>query len=378
MKRIGMRPPRVAVVFDRKKVVPAKEGAYEIRIQMAGRAYYMSTGVRSRKEGMLSLADSQRIAALQTRVTDYINKCLAEGKAVDMMRLRRYAVSDGDDGGGDFLAFFRERVEHRVMADGTRKHYKTVLHALDEWGVIETFGDVTVEHIVEMDEWLHRVRGVGDSGAYTYHKVLKAIINDAVDFGKMEANPYNKMRRKFGRGERETIDYLTEAEFEQLRRLPLPEGSMLAHARDVFVFQTLTALSYSDLRAFDIRQYRHEGGRYYKVDNQREKTGKKFVTCLLSPAVEIGEKYGWRLPIVSNQKYNEALKIIGSAIGCERLHSHMARSTFATWALSKGVPVQNVSKMLGHASVTMTMRRYARILEQDVVDDFGRLDELLK
>jgi site-specific recombinase XerD len=59
------------------------------------------------------------------------------------------------------------------------------------------------------------------------------------------------------------------------------------------------------------------------------------------------------------------------------LHSHMARHTFATWALSHNVPIEIVSKMLGHTNITQT-QRYAKVLPKAVKSEFDRLEEIMK
>lgn len=367
-----MRPPKVAVIFDRKHVTPRKEGTFEIRITFNNKAYYLSTGVRVKRQSSISVADSKRIASMQTNITNRISDCLLAGTPIDINELRKVAFSGGNP--TDFLDFFNDRISARVMKDGTRKHYNTTMTALTEFGRIRCFADVTPENVSAFDGWLHQ-RLPHDTGVYNYHKCLRAILNDAVLFNKISTNPYSRLR--FNRGEKQTIDYLTEDEFRRLREVSLPTPT-LEHARDLFVFQTYTALSYADLCTFDISQYRHENDHYYKVDSTRSKSGRKYVTLLLAPAVAIGEKYQWQLPIMSNQDYNRALKLVAAAANINHnLHSHMARSTFATLALSHGAKIQNVSKMLGHANVTMTMRRYASILEQDVIADFERLDGLI-
>ena len=70
------------------------------------------------------------------------------------------------------------------------------------------------------------------------------------------------------------------------------------------------------------------------------------------------------------------LKAIGMVIGIERLHSHMGRHTFATWMLSNGSKIENVSRMLGHTNITQT-QRYAKVLAQSVHDDFDMIAEKL-
>ena len=79
---------------------------------------------------------------------------------------------------------------------------------------------------------------------------------------------------------------------------------------------------------------------------------------------------------MNNQRYNQMLKAIGMVIGIERLHSHMGRHTFATWMLSNGSKIENVSKMLGHTDIKMT-QRYAEVLAKDVYDDYDKAAEKL-
>ena len=364
----------MAVIFDRKKVAPKKEGLFEIRIKYGARYRYYSTGIRAKRQSALTSDEAARLAAIETGITRRITEMIEHGVAIDIDEALRLTVSGSHP--MELLDFFNDRANERHMAEGTRKHYFTTLHKLNDWGQMTIFSDCTVENITKFDEYLHGL-GIGDGGIYTYHKCLKSVLNDAESFGKITYNPYARLKRRIRRGEKQTIDYLTEQEFEKVRTTFMP-SLFLEHARDLFVFQTFTALSYTDLVQFDINEYRHEGGRYYKVDNTRIKTGKKYVTQLLSPAVTIGEKYDWHLPIMTNQEYNRALKLVAMAAGVRPIHTHMARSTFATWALSHGVPMQNVSRMLGHTSVTMTMRRYAKVLETDVRSNFDMLDELLK
>ena len=71
------------------------------------------------------------------------------------------------------------------------------------------------------------------------------------------------------------------------------------------------------------------------------------------------------------------LKAIGMVIGIETLHSHMGRHTFATYMLSNGAKIENVSRMLGHTNITQT-QRYAKVLAKDVHDDFDKIAKKLK
>ena len=110
---------------------------------------------------------------------------------------------------------------------------------------------------------------------------------------------------------------------------------------------------------------------------QRIKTGVPFVCQLLPPAVEVLEKYGWKVPRIDAADYNHMLKAVGAMAHIStRMHSHLARHTFATYMLRHGVRIENVSKMLGHTNITQT-QRYAKVLAESVHEDYERINQLL-
>jgi integrase len=153
---------------------------------------------------------------------------------------------------------------------------------------------------------------------------------------------------------------------------PVP-GSQMEATRDLFVFQMLTGLSYSDAQAFDISDYKKVNGKWVAV-GKRIKTGVPYISVLLPPVVDVLERHDWQTPQISNQKYNWLLKTFGSVIGIENMHSHLARHTFATYMLSHDVKVQNVMRMLGHKKIEQTMR-YAKVLAKDITSDYERVGE---
>ena len=174
---------------------------------------------------------------------------------------------------------------------------------------------------------------------------------------------------EFDRGDSEKIEYLTEAEIAAFESLHPMQGTQAAAARDLFVFQLYTGLSYSDAQAFDISDYKEVDGKWINTGT-RIKTGVPYVNQLLPPVIEILQRYGWQAPKILNSDYNKCLKILAAAVGIEtRLHSHLARHTFATRMLRMGVKIENLSKMLGHTNITQT-QKYAKVMAQSVHDDF--------
>jgi integrase len=138
-----------------------------------------------------------------------------------------------------------------------------------------------------------------------------------------------------------------------------------------------TGLAYSDSQAFDIGQYKQDGEQWITT-GERIKTGSPYVSVLLPPVVAVLEKYGWKVPKMDYAVYSRQLKMIGVMADIKtRMHSHLARHTFATNMLSNDVKIQNVSKMLGHKNLQQTMR-YAKVLAQDVREDFDMIAEKMK
>ena len=185
------------------------------------------------------------------------------------------------------------------------------------------------------------------------------------------------LKGRFKRGDKESVEYLTEEEMDRFRALVVPEHTSMELAKDLFVFQMYTGMAYSDVMAFDISRY-HKVGRKWVVNGERIKTGTPFVSQLLPPAIEVLKKYNYQLPYLDNADYNHSLKLLGQMAGIStKLHSHLARHTFATYMLRNGAKIENVSRMLGHTNITQT-QRYAKVLAQSVHEDFDMITKKMK
>lgn len=119
---------------------------------------------------------------------------------------------------------------------------------------------------------------------------------------------------------------------------------------------------------------REEGG-YKVIRSSRSKTDVSFISVLLPEAEEVALWYDYKLPKISNQKYNDYIKVIAEAVEITKnLTSHVARHTYATYLLNRDVPIETVSRALGHANIKQT-QHYARMLGKKVVEDMkGLLD----
>ena len=390
-----------AIIYDHKKRAKDEPGMIEVRCTINRKTYYIGTGVRVRKENFVCGAVvnqmdaaelNKRIGIVYTKVTEELNKAMAEGADIDIVEIRRRAwvmAEDASPDGAPFLEWVKKQMESLRLKDGTMKHYVTLVMRLEQFGALNRWSDLTLERLYELDAWLHRLPArqsnadkaagmeaecISDAAVYNYHKCLKALLNRAVMFGKIERNPYERLRGKFKRGDHDNVVYLTEEEMLAFMETKAPRGTAMDVAHDLFVFQMFTGLSYSDTQVFDVGEYRQVDGRWVHI-GERVKTGVAYVSQLLPPAVEVLEKYGMSVPKIDNAEYNRCLKALGMVAGIKTpLHSHVARHTFTTYMLRNGAKIQNVSAMLGHTNIKQT-QRYAKVLAQSVYDDFSMIEK---
>ena len=372
----------------------------EVRITIGRKPYYINTGIRVKRSewagSVVSRPDmdalNERLGFIIRRVVEEINALHMRGEKFDVQVVRDRVFKSDDKGSPEaFLDWLDEEIPKLQLAEGTRKRYVCLQNRLDEFGKIKTWADLKVETIFEFDHWLHNIEKeqsngdkqagkkaekIGNSAVYNYHKTLKAMLNRAMKFGIIESNPYDRLKGEFSRGNKENVEYLTEEEIKAFESLQPVEGTLMCMARDLFIFQLYTGMSYSDAEAFDIHQYKKVNGKWVHI-GERIKTGVPFVSQLLPPVIEVLERYGWQAPKINNADYNKCLKMLGMAAGITtRLHSHLARHTFATRMLRWGVKIENVSKMLGHTNIIQT-QKYAKVLAESVHDDYKKVEGIL-
>ncbi len=399
---------KISLVFDhRNRTAKNEEGPVEVRVTVNRKPYYINTGVRVRKARLVGNcvrddatsndADmlNERLTTIVAIVEKEINKCLEARKSISVADIKtkvwNLVPMPDTETSPTIVRWIEEYTRTANIANNTRLHYLTVARRLLEFGKMVRWEQLTVDNIYAWDVWLRHQevpltknqKAVGmepqlisSDSVYNYHKYLKATINKAMKFQILTANPYDQMKGMFKRTKRDVVDYLTEAQMKKVMALTPVPGSQAALALDLFTFQMFTGLAYADTQIFDISQYRNIDGKWMHI-GQRVKTGVPYVSQLLPPVVEVLERNGWQVPKMNNQRYNQMLKAIGMVIGIENLHSHMGRHTFATYMLSNGAKIENVSRMLGHTNITQT-QRYAKVLAKDVHEDFDKVAKKLK
>lgn len=356
-----------------------KATSIEFSFYCDGKRKYLSTGIMihpsewaGKKKEIIKRKDAKQLNELLQAWKDKASKVVA--KAVhdgitDLDQIIKMMKND-DSSHITFLEYCEKRRGERKVSENTKKRYDVFINFLKEWGKIVTFSDCNVSKIRAMDEYLTK-QGKAQCTIYDYHKFLKLFINDAIVDGLLERNPYKFLPFRIGRGEKQYVDCINEEQFSAIKKLSIISPH-IRKARDLFLFQCYTGLAYSDLMSFSYKNCEEiEGKLFYHA--KRTKTNTDFVFQILEPAKRILEKYNYELPSISNQKYNDYLKVIGGLVGVSNLHSHMGRATAATLFLSKGMPINIVARVLGHTTLRQTTR-YARTLNKDVMGAFDKLE----
>jgi len=219
-----------------------------------------------------------------------------------------------------------------------------------------------------------------NNAAMKHLERLRKMVNLAVRLEWLDKDPFVNYKKHYKRSERSFFS-------GSLRKQHFQEGGMRG-SRTPFFFHVITGLAYGDVKALEVDHLRFgiDGGLW--IHTKREKTDEAVKVPLLPKAKQILDKYkdcnqrlvhGKLLPVLSNQKTNSYLKEIAKVCGIyKNISFHTARHTFAsTVTLSNGVPMETVSKMLGHTKLTTT-QIYARVLERKVGDDMQKLVERME
>lgn len=378
-----MKYPTTRIVFDRKKTATKEKSALiQIEVLFERKKKYITTGIKvtldqwsdktkvKNRSDMLEL--NERIDISKRNIDDYIISLQREKEAFTFENLEAYLNTNKKS--RSFLEFMRTRIEGRSVSEGTKRRAMSVYRSLLDFGEIQSFSDINNKNIKLWDDYAKR-KCTKQASIYNYHKHLKVYIREAMALELISVNPYNSFRLSKG----ETVDrrYLTPEELKAVEECEIKEETV-SKARDVFVFSCYTGISPVDLRKFDFTKIEETNGKF-RIRDYRQKTGTIYNITLLSKPMEILKKYNFKLPIVADQKYNIYLKAVGALAGLKKnITGYVARHTFATTVtLANGVPVEIVSKMLGHKNINTT-QVYAKVLAKNVDEAFDMLDDKLK
>ena len=272
-------------------------------------------------------------------------------------------------------------------AYGTLERFKISLKHLQEFILWKyNVSDISINKIdyafvTEFEYYLRSVKNCNNNTSVKYVRNFRKIIKICLDNDWLDKNPCSRYEGKMKEVER---DFLTEEELNRIYNKRF-SSERLTLVKDIFIFSCYTGLAYVDVKGLkkDHIGIGMDGQKW--IFKNRQKTDTKSKIPVLPIAQEIIQKYEDHprclneeaiLPILTNQKMNAYLKEIGDLCDISKeITFHMARHTFATSiTLTNGVPIETVSKMLGHKNI-QTTQHYAKILDKKVSEDMMILRE---
>lgn len=277
---------------------------------------------------------------------------------------------------GDLFDDYMRILAKRVNVDLKPKTYRKYEIARDKFYRIlsptEPVSAIThaviMDYQASMNQYLDYVTTNG------YCQRVKTVVQFGIDNGRMKINPFSGIRLRKGE---KSVQYLTEEEVEKIRSTDFHNES-LNRVRDLFVFQAASGLSYTDMAKLVPDDFQQAPNGQYFIHDKRNKTGVYYTAVILEEGVEILKRYDYHLPIITNHKVNSYLKAIRDLCGIEKpIFSHVARHTYATRCLNRGIRLEVVAKLLGHSTTRIT-QHYAKLLKTSILDEVRDAFEVMK
>ncbi|HVI49293.1 MAG TPA: site-specific integrase [Chitinophaga sp.] len=291
------------------------------------------------------------------------------------------------------MTFHNESNKH-TLTYGTLKNYYTTCDYLKKF-TQHYFGkpdcylsQLDFRYITEFQNYLFcnpvkTYDPLANNGLMKHLERLKKMARLAVSLQWLDRDPFEGFKLRFHKVER---DFLNEAELLNLQKGKISDVH-IAFVKDLFVFSCYTGLAYCDIQLLKKEHIVKgiDGGTW--IYTSRQKTTIAVRIPLLDISERILQKYmdegqpasSFIFPRITNQEVNRCLKIIAGIFNIgKNLTFHLARHTFATTvALCNGVPIETVSKILGHSKITTT-QIYAKVVEMKLSMDMSALSEKLR
>jgi site-specific recombinase XerD len=267
--------------------------------------------------------------------------------------------------------YFKYRKSLQYMQEFLQKEFKVKNYTLNK---------VDTKFMEQYFYFLRTEKNIANNTALKYLTFVKTILTPAIRSGIIKSDPFSDLKFRHKTVHRE---FLSQEEIDMISTLELTDPD-LDRKRDIFLFACYTGLAYVDLKQLHRENIVGDADGSFYIRKPRQKTGEESIIPLLPSALRIFKKYSptndirdFSWYVSSNQKMNFGLKFITQRAALTKtLHMHMARHTFATTVtLSNGVPIESVSKMLGHANIRQT-QHYAKVVAVKIKLDMDKIRAL--
>lgn len=334
-------------------------------------------------------ATNRLLKSIERELINHYNSLVSRGKSVtaQMLKNELLGIKEKQHTLISTATYHNKQMEGLIgkkFSKGTYKNYRTTLKYLKEFIPLKfklkdlPLSNLNYQFLEDFEYFLTVNKNCSNNGVMKQIQRLRKIVNMAVANDWLDKNPFASFKIKYDRVDR---GFLTLQELNAIQELDI-ELPRLKKVRDYFLFSCYTGLSYVDIKALRAKHIHKDDEGNLWIIQTREKSHIQAQIPLISKAREILHVYCSNeidepiFPVASNQKTNRYLKELAKMAGITKNVSyHIARHTFATTiALSNNVPLETVSKMLGHTKISTT-QIYARTLKSKILADMKKLDE---
>ncbi|NJY63974.1 site-specific integrase [Salinimicrobium sp. CDJ15-81-2] len=334
---------------------------------------------------------NQYLDQVYNKLLDCHKQLSSENKVISAqsIKARFYGSDDHQKTLLELMDYHNSHMKN-VLKPGTLKNYYTTETYLKEFLKRKmSCNDISLKQInyrfvTDFEQFLRKYsakvsrKTCGNNGTMKHLERFKKMLNLAIKLEWLVKNPFDNFKFRFEKNERQ---YLSKRELQLVESTEFTSSS-LQKVKDIFIFSCYTGLSYIDLKKLTIHQIIKgiDGSNW--IYSKREKTDETVKVPLLPQAQNIMNQYAdgikseFLFPVFSNQKVNKYLKEVMLQLKIKKtITFHSARHTFATTVtLSNGVPIETVSKLLGHTKLSTT-QIYAKVLENKLSEDMMLLKE---
>lgn len=334
------------------------------------------------------------LSNLETRIYKIINNIELSGKelTLDLLKSELKGQDKKEHTLIDLFTYHNDQMKSLVGKDYAIATYKKYVYTLDKVKAYikqdlkkddVPLSELNHAFITNFEFYLKTHDKLDNNTAMKYIKNTKKVVKMAIDNEWLERDPFARFKCTYKDPNR---GFLSQEELDKIMNKQFAHPR-LGQVRDIFIFSCYTGLAYSDIEKLTPADVKLgiDGEKWITIN--RQKTDTRSSIPLLPKALEVVERYkndpvancnGKLLPVISNQKMNAFLKEIAAIAEVNQdITFHMARHTFATTVtLSNNVPIETVSRMLGHTSIKTT-QIYSKVVDSKVSADMQALKSLL-
>ena len=325
---------------------------------------------------------NSQLDGIKIRVFQIVNQLTIAGKPFNLHEIKK--ILDGkDENQMTLLRFMQQHLNEMEKLLGKEYEKATLVKYTNTNLRLKQFikyyykrsdlylYELNHSFISEFVIYLKNRHGNSTTTCYKHFQRLTRVIKKAINYGYLDKYPFGDYKIRMPK---KRIEYLTMDEVNKIEHTDF-KIKRLNTIRDIFIFCCYTGMAYAEVESLTPENISKgiDGDLWLNII--RKKTKKHYQVPLLQKALDIIEKYkkdpiclkkNRLLPVPSNVKYNAYLKEIADIAGIKKhLTTHLARKTFAsTIMLSNGVNIAVLSKILGHASVQVTLDSYASVVDE--------------